>query len=288
MIPLFVTNALDDRELPLYASTQNKREWLHVRDHCRAIELVLDRGRVGETYNVGSGVEKSIEEIADAVLELTGKPELAEEDRPGPAGPRPPLSARLHEAARGARLERRDPVRGRPRRDRPLVRGEPRVVGAAEGARPRRRSVLLALTKWSGGNAVARVRRCVDELAARAVERTRRGHCIVVISTACHQRGMASRRNVDPSFMPQLTARRPATPLLFAITAAFAVCAVEFVFHLSGGLRTFLNDWVYDNLVFAAGAACSRAASRSGATGSRGSSWGWPSCRGRPATPSGR
>ena len=86
VIPLFVTNALDDRELPLYASTQNKREWLHVRDHCRAIELVLDRGRVGETYNVGSGVEKSIAEIADAVLELTGKPDSLKKivpDRPG-------------------------------------------------------------------------------------------------------------------------------------------------------------------------------------------------------------
>ncbi|HKB93248.1 MAG TPA: dTDP-glucose 4,6-dehydratase, partial [Gaiellaceae bacterium] len=86
VIPLFVTNALDDLDLPLYASTQNKREWLHVRDHCRAIELVLERGRVGETYNVGSGVEKTIEEIADAVLELTGKPDELKTivpDRPG-------------------------------------------------------------------------------------------------------------------------------------------------------------------------------------------------------------
>jgi dTDP-glucose 4,6-dehydratase len=86
VVPLFVTNALDDLDLPLYASTQNKREWLHVRDHCRAIELVLEDGRVGETYNVGSGVEKSIEEIADAVLELAGKPQSLKTivpDRPG-------------------------------------------------------------------------------------------------------------------------------------------------------------------------------------------------------------
>ena len=86
VIPLFVTNALDDVELPLYASTQNKREWLHVADHCRAIELVLERGRVGETYNVGSGVEKTIDEIADAVLELAGKPSSLKTivpDRPG-------------------------------------------------------------------------------------------------------------------------------------------------------------------------------------------------------------
>jgi len=86
VIPLFVTNALDDVALPLYASTRNKREWLHVRDHCRAIELVLESGRVGETYNVGSGVEKTIDEIADAVLELTGKPGSLKSivpDRPG-------------------------------------------------------------------------------------------------------------------------------------------------------------------------------------------------------------
>jgi dTDP-glucose 4,6-dehydratase len=73
VIPLFATNALDDVALPLYSSTQNRREWLHVDDHCRAIELVLERGRIGETYNVGSGVEASIEEIADRILELTGK-----------------------------------------------------------------------------------------------------------------------------------------------------------------------------------------------------------------------
>jgi dTDP-glucose 4,6-dehydratase len=86
VIPLFVTNALDDRPLPMYASTQNRREWLHVRDHCRAIELALDQGTPGVTYNVGSGVEASIEEIADRVLELTGKPESLKSivaDRPG-------------------------------------------------------------------------------------------------------------------------------------------------------------------------------------------------------------
>jgi dTDP-glucose 4,6-dehydratase len=86
VIPLFATNALDDKPLPLYASTANQREWLHVLDHCRAIELVLERGRPGETYNVGSGVEKSIVEIADAVLEHTGKPESLKTivpDRPG-------------------------------------------------------------------------------------------------------------------------------------------------------------------------------------------------------------
>ena len=86
VIPLFTTNAIDDEPLPMYASTQNKREWLHVLDHCEAIELVLRDGRAGETYNVGSGVEATIEEIADRVLELTGKPSSLKKsvpDRPG-------------------------------------------------------------------------------------------------------------------------------------------------------------------------------------------------------------
>jgi dTDP-glucose 4,6-dehydratase len=85
VIPLFTAKALDDQPLPLYASTQNRREWLHVDDHCRAIELVLQHGDVGETYNVGSGIEASIEEIADAVLDATGRPASLKEivpDRP--------------------------------------------------------------------------------------------------------------------------------------------------------------------------------------------------------------
>jgi dTDP-glucose 4,6-dehydratase len=86
VIPLFVTNALDDKPLPLYASTANQREWLHVDDHCRAIEAVLKNGRVGETYNVGSGFEASIEELADLILAALHKPASLKTivpDRPG-------------------------------------------------------------------------------------------------------------------------------------------------------------------------------------------------------------
>ena len=86
VVPLFTTNALDDEPLPMYASTQNKREWLHVLDHCAAIDLVLAAGAPGETYNVGSGIEATIEDIADRVLELAGKPASLKTivpDRPG-------------------------------------------------------------------------------------------------------------------------------------------------------------------------------------------------------------
>ncbi|MBA3653657.1 MAG: dTDP-glucose 4,6-dehydratase [Actinobacteria bacterium] len=86
VLPLFITNALDDIPLPLYSSTQNRREWIHALDHCRAIDLVVNKGRVGETYHVGTGVEKSIEQIADVVLATLEKPQSLKSivrDRPG-------------------------------------------------------------------------------------------------------------------------------------------------------------------------------------------------------------
>ena len=86
VIPFFTTLALQDQPLPMYASTQNRREWIHALDHCRAIDSILDRGRVGETYHVGTGVEKSVEEIADLILGHLGKPQSLKTivpDRPG-------------------------------------------------------------------------------------------------------------------------------------------------------------------------------------------------------------
>ena len=86
LIPLFTTNAIDNKPLPLYKSSQNRREWLYVTDHCQAIDLILKKGRIGELYNIGSGVEKSVEEITDDVLRLLGKPHSLKTyvpDRPG-------------------------------------------------------------------------------------------------------------------------------------------------------------------------------------------------------------
>jgi len=86
VIPLFATRALNDQPLPVYASSANRREWIHALDHCRAIELVIERGRVGETYHVGTGVEKSVDDIADLVLAQLGKPQSLKTtvpDRPG-------------------------------------------------------------------------------------------------------------------------------------------------------------------------------------------------------------
>ncbi|MEV6521916.1 dTDP-glucose 4,6-dehydratase [Longispora sp. NPDC051575] len=86
VIPLFVSRALAGLPLPVYASSANRREWLHVDDHCSAIDRVLADGRVGETYNIGSGVEASVAELADRILDQLGLPRTQVEtvpDRPG-------------------------------------------------------------------------------------------------------------------------------------------------------------------------------------------------------------
>jgi len=86
VIPLFATNALEDKPLPLYGDGLQVRDWLHVEDHCRALDLVLHRGVLGETYNVGGGCELENLELTRRVLRILGKPEglvTRVADRPG-------------------------------------------------------------------------------------------------------------------------------------------------------------------------------------------------------------
>jgi dTDP-glucose 4,6-dehydratase len=71
-IPRFITNALMGEPLPLYGDGRNVREWLHIDDHCRAIQLVLDGGGAGEIYNVGGGAELANRDVVDRILDLTG------------------------------------------------------------------------------------------------------------------------------------------------------------------------------------------------------------------------
>ncbi len=85
-IPLFITNALDDKELPLYGRGENQRDWLFVRDNCRAMDCVLRKGRIGEDYNIGAGCEKKNIEVAEKILDFLGKPRSLirlVKDRPG-------------------------------------------------------------------------------------------------------------------------------------------------------------------------------------------------------------
>jgi len=86
VIPLFVTNALDDQPLPLYGDGKNVRDWLYVLDNCAAIDLVLRKGGEGEVYNIGGGHEVENVVLTRQILQLTGKPESLikpVKDRPG-------------------------------------------------------------------------------------------------------------------------------------------------------------------------------------------------------------
>ena len=86
LIPLFITNALSDQQLPLYGDGLNVRDWIHVQDHCAAIDCVLQRGTPGEVYNIGGNCERTNREITSIILQELGKPEALirfVKDRPG-------------------------------------------------------------------------------------------------------------------------------------------------------------------------------------------------------------
>lgn len=86
LIPLMISRALADESLPVYGKGENVRDWLYVKDHCAAIDLVMREGKVGEVYNVGGHNEKSNLEVVKIILEKLGKPESLityVTDRPG-------------------------------------------------------------------------------------------------------------------------------------------------------------------------------------------------------------
>jgi len=74
LIPLMITNALENKPLPVYGKGDNVRDWLHVKDHCSAIDLVLHKGRPGEVYNIGGHNERTNIEIVELIVERLGKP----------------------------------------------------------------------------------------------------------------------------------------------------------------------------------------------------------------------
>lgn len=75
LIPLMIANALNDKPLPVYGKGENVRDWLYVEDHCRAIDMIIHNGRVGEVYNIGGHNEKTNIYIVKKILELLHKPE---------------------------------------------------------------------------------------------------------------------------------------------------------------------------------------------------------------------
>ena len=150
VIPLFVTSLLDGQRVPLYGDGGNVRGWIHVDDHCRGIQLVLERGRPGQAYHINGDAELTNTELTAALLECCGAgwdmvtrvPDRKGHDR------RYSLDdARLR--AHGIRAA--GPVRPGPGGHGALVRGQPRLVGTAHTAgRGRRRGRIraAAVTRW--------------------------------------------------------------------------------------------------------------------------------------------
>ena len=86
IIPLFITNLIDDIPVPLYGDGQNERDWLHVLDHCRAVDMLIDKGDDGEVYNIGGGNQVTNVDLTHRLLKLAGKPAsliTPVPDRPG-------------------------------------------------------------------------------------------------------------------------------------------------------------------------------------------------------------
>ena len=86
LIPLMISRALDDQPLPVYGNGANVRDWLHVLDHCKAIDLIIRKGKEGEVYNVGGHNERTNLEVVKTILKALGKPETLityVEDRKG-------------------------------------------------------------------------------------------------------------------------------------------------------------------------------------------------------------
>jgi dTDP-glucose 4,6-dehydratase len=86
LIPLMIANALEDRELPVYGDGSNVRDWIHVRDHAKAVDTVRRSGKPGRTYNIGGGNERTNLQVVSTILEVLGKPTSLikyVKDRPG-------------------------------------------------------------------------------------------------------------------------------------------------------------------------------------------------------------
>ena len=132
-LPLMITNALDDKPLPIYGDGKQQRDWLHVEDNCRGILAVLERGRIGEVYNIGGlDIEENLT-MAQRLLRADRQAGNAALLCEGPSGPRPPLCPGLRKNGERTWLETGDPARRRFAADHRLVQGQSEWMAGVRG-----------------------------------------------------------------------------------------------------------------------------------------------------------
>ena len=105
IIPLFIANLCENKPVPVYGKGENVRDWIHVLDHCRGSTPPCGRAATGEVYNFGGHQEIKNIDLTLTLLELLGKPQIADRIRQGPAGARPALRHRLQQGRARAGLE---------------------------------------------------------------------------------------------------------------------------------------------------------------------------------------
>ena len=157
LIPLMIIHALEGKPLPVYGDGSNVRDWLHVSDHCEALMSVIERGRLGETYNVGGGNERNNRDVVGLICDtideafaadqgprralsilsggVGGELPLAHLLRDRPAGPRSPLCDRRHETRDRTRQSMQRRLRDRTAPDRSLVPRPGRLVARRDQRR---------------------------------------------------------------------------------------------------------------------------------------------------------
>ena len=166
LIPLCVLNAMHGDPLPVYGDGMQVRNWLHVTDHCRGIDVVLRAGKAGETYNIGGPDELPNIDVVRTILELTGARRVADPVREGPPRPRPPLLARAR------RRRRRSGWKAQVRFDRGHRRDGRVVPRATRGGGSRSAPATTATT-----TSASTARSCAREHPSSGWTRTSTGSC---------------------------------------------------------------------------------------------------------------
>ena len=237
IIPLFITNLIDDIPVPLYGDGQNERDWLHVDDHCRGVDLLIDKGEPGEVYNIGGGNQVKNVDLTHRLLELVGKPTSLIKpvaDRPGhdrrysldtakleALGWKPQAGLRAGARARrsrGTARTRRGGVRSRTR-TRPSASTTRRSTASADPAGPLRHvhgvPLVTGATGFAGGHLLDRLvrdgrrgaRAGAQRRSARAAaSRRRRGATVDLLDRAA----VRARRSTPSARRSSITA--PASP----------------------------------------------------------------------------